>query len=137
MGFVVKTSGDGGSHVIEITSVEPHGESQAGEGAAQGADKRPEDRADAEAGESGGDVTGKVKGKTLSLEGVPAKAISPTTKNDGDAEVGQEGQGQDRCLKISPGPARRRRTSRPSRRTPESCRPSKRSPRACRRAMPP
>jgi hypothetical protein len=94
MGFVVKTSGDGGSHVIEITSVEPHGESQAGEGAAQGADKRPEDRADAEAGESGGDVTGKVKGKTLSLEGVPAKAISPTTKNDGDAEIGKKGKGE-------------------------------------------
>jgi hypothetical protein len=94
MGFVVKTSGEGGSHVIEITSVEPEGESQAGEGAAQGLDKRPEDRADAEAGASGGDVTGKVKGKTLSLEGVPAKAVSPTTKNDGDADAGQKGKGK-------------------------------------------
>ena len=117
MGFVVKTSGDGGSHVIEITSVEPKGESQAGEGAAQGVDKRPEDRADAEAGAAGGDVTGKVKGKTLSLEGVPAKAVSPTAKNDGDADVGKKGKGKSSPT-ISPAPARRRRTSRPSRRTP-------------------
>jgi hypothetical protein len=95
MGFVVKTSGDGGSHVIEITSVEPKGESQAGEGAAQGVDKRPEDRADAEAGAAGGDVAGKVKGKTLSLEGGPAKAVSPTAKNDGDADVGKKGKGEE------------------------------------------
>jgi hypothetical protein len=71
------------------------GESQAGEGAAEPADKRPEDRADAEAGQSGGKVAGKVKGKTLEIEGVPAGLKSPTSKNDGDAEVGKKGKGEE------------------------------------------
>jgi len=67
---------------------QPTGESQAGEGAAQAVDTRDQ--------VSDEDVTGaanvsKVKGKTLSLDGVPAKLIAPTTKNDGDAVVGKKG----------------------------------------------
>jgi len=70
---------------------DPKGESQAGEGAAQALDTR--DVVD-DADVTGAAVTGKVKGKTLDLSGVPAKLIAPTTKNDGDAEIGKKGSGK-------------------------------------------
>ena len=71
------------------------GESQAGEGAAQA----PEDSTSAEArgttddGKAGGAVAGKVKGKTLDTTGIPEKALASTAKNDGDAEAGKKGKG--------------------------------------------
>ena len=134
MGYVVKVDGGGGSHIITITSVEPHGESQAGEGAAQEPDHR-----DLVSDEdvTGAAVTSKVKGATLDMSGVPAKLKAPTSKNDGDAEIGKKGGGKT-LPEESPVPARRRRTCRPSSLRPRpSCRPSRRWPRASRRATPP
>ena len=82
--------GDGDDDTIPI------GESAAGEGAAQAAADTAAATArgtadDANAG--GNNITGKVKGKTLDLNGVPAKLQAPTTKNDGDAEIGKKGKG--------------------------------------------
>ena len=47
-------------------------------------------------------------------------AVAPdqVTKNDGDAEIGKKGKGKTAARRLSPVPARRRRTSRPSSRTP-------------------
>lgn len=99
LGFVVETSGDGSSHKIEITSVEPQGESQAGEGAAQSPTESEAAAARASADDNanagGNDVAGKVKGKTLDMNGVPEKLQAATTKNDGDADIGKKGTGAD------------------------------------------
>ena len=38
-------------------------------------------------------MTGKPKGKTLDMNGVPGKLQAPTQKNDGDAEIGKKGKG--------------------------------------------
>lgn len=72
------------------------GESPAGEGAAQAPSDSTGATARASADDNanaGGDVTGKVKGKTLDLTGVPAKLQAPTQKNDGDADIGKKGKG--------------------------------------------
>ena len=90
MGYVVKVDGSGGSHIITVTSVEPQGESAAGEGAAQAVDHR-DSVSDEDV--TGAAVTGKVKGATLSMDGVPAKLKAPTSKNDGDADIGKKGKG--------------------------------------------
>ena len=87
--------GDGGAHTECPTKLpDPKGESPAGEGAAQALDKRPEDNADADDSNAGGKVAGKRKGKTLEMEGIPAGVKAPTTKNDGDAEIGKKGKGK-------------------------------------------
>ena len=99
-----------------ITSVEPQGESQAGEGASQDADYRPEDNAtDDDAKNAGGNVTGKVKGKTLDMAGVPAKAMSPTSPAAGHARTTATPMPPTRTSRRAassttpcPGPARRR-----------------------------
>jgi hypothetical protein len=87
------------AHTTDVTTQTIEGESNAGEGAAAAMDDSQVSDATADDAENaGGDVTGKVKGKTLDLDGVPAKAKSPTAaggvnKNDGDAEIGKKGNG--------------------------------------------
>jgi hypothetical protein len=82
----------------DVTSKEITGESQAGEGAEQAPSDSTSATArassDDNANAGGNDVTGKVKGKTLDMNGVPDKLQAPTTKNDGDADIGKKGEGE-------------------------------------------
>jgi hypothetical protein len=83
----------------DVTTEEITGESPAGEGAAQSPSESDSATARAtsdDASNAGGNgVTGKPKGKTLDMNGVPAKLQAPTQKNDGDADIGKKGQGNE------------------------------------------
>jgi hypothetical protein len=65
-----------------------------GEGARQAAADSKLDHRDTVTDEVGADGLSKPKGATLSTEGVPAKLLAPTTKNDGDADIGKDGKGK-------------------------------------------
>jgi len=81
----------------DVTTEEITGESAAGEGATQAPSDSESATARAssdDAANAGGNgVTGKPKGKTLDMNGVPGKLQAPTQKNDGDAEIGKKGKG--------------------------------------------
>jgi hypothetical protein len=91
---LLKASGEG-MHITDVTTIDTMSghETAAGEGATL--PMTDSDRAttagtadDKNAG--GSNVTGKAGGKTIDTAGIPAKLMSPTTKNDGDADIGKK-----------------------------------------------
>jgi len=75
----------------EVEGAEPGDQESAG---SDDESSSAEDRATADdAANAGGKVAGKVKGKTLDTTGIPAGALASTSKNDGDADIGKKGKG--------------------------------------------
>jgi hypothetical protein len=90
------------AHTVDVTSILVTGEGADGAGAGTSTDEdslAAQARATADdAKNAGGKVTGKVKGATLDTAGIPAKMLSPTTKNAGDDDAGKKGKNKEQQL---------------------------------------